>query len=543
MIVSSGDLLLTVVNDVLDYSKLESGNVEIDVRRSNLQETLNAIVHSIQTKAASKQISLRTYFDPAVPEFCHTDSQRLQQILYNLLGNAIKFSPTDSPVELGVLLCPLESTPRPGEYYPGSVASETSVLETTTPINTPVSDADEDVPPSTPLSPLLHNRKSYARQFSSLSDESMVLRFVVKDYGQGLRPEDYKRIFEPFQQASRETEQVYGGTGLGLAITAKLVYALGGTISVASERGAWTRFTVDIPFGDSPVPLVRFSRNLARATVLLVGPDCPVRAQVCHYLDAFGAPHLVFDTSAALRKAVSEEESLHKRRAYICLVQEDNYEEETYALVSNSAKAVLLTYGPKFSVPESSGHFRSLCQVLPSVLVKVMLSALKHRQAQGQQIVTHQHQPSFSGIHAMYHDYRILVAEDNQVNQKVLLRMLNRIGIQHVRVVSNGLLAVEADRAESYDIILMDMQMPVLDGIEACKRILARRDRGEERPPSIVFVTANVSPSFEMACNDAGGSGFLTKPFNIPELENTLRKTYLMREMEHGDDTSENTEM
>lgn len=441
-------------------------------------------------------------------------------------------------MELGVLLCPREAKPRAGEYYPGTAGSKAIFVEKTNEMGT----QDGDSPCAPAGSPFLHRRKSYAHGLCLDAAESMVLRFVVKDYGQGLSPHDYARIFQPFRQASRETEQVYGGTGLGLAITAKLVNALGGTLSVASQKGAWTRFTVDIPFVGAPVPVGRFSLGLSDASVLLVGPDCPERAQVCHYLEAFGASFQVFDTITELDEAISTENFLEPGRSYICLIQEECYEEETYQLLAELASSVLFTYGPYFRVAECDGHFRSLCQVLPSVLVKAMLTALKNRQTGRERSSLHR-QPSFSGIQDLYHDYNILIAEDNQVNQKVLSKMLNRIGINRVRIVDNGQEAVEADREECYDIILMDMQMPVLDGVGACKQILARQDRGMERTPTVIFVTANVSASSETACNNAGGSGFLSKPFNIPELERTLRSTYLMREIAPCDDVSENTEL
>ena len=243
-----------------------------------------------------------------------------------------------------------------------------------------------------------------------------------------------------------------------------------------------------------------------------------------------------------MEQAICKEGFLQRGRFHICLIQEDCYDTETYQLLEGLVSTVLLTYGPNFSVPDCEGHFCSLCQVLPSVLVKVMLTALKNCQNGGERSSLTRQLSFNSVIQAMYHDYNILVAEDNQVNQKVLLRMLNRIGIEQVHIVDNGLEAVKADREECYDIILMDMDMPVLDGIGACKQIRARRDRVMERPPSIIFVTANVSPSFETACNNAGGSGFLSKPFNITELEKILRDTYMLREVEHSDDSSENTE-
>jgi signal transduction histidine kinase len=173
MIVTSGELLRTVVDDVLDYSKLESGNFEIDIKRSNLQETLNTIVHSIDIKDQAKKLLVRPFYGVTLGEFIDTDSRRLQQILYNLLGNAIKFSKEGGIVELHVCLCS--------------------------------SDGDREAPDN--------------KSFKVVKAGDPVLQFVIKDYGKGIAKDHFEKIFEPFNQASAETSSVYGGTGLGLAIT------------------------------------------------------------------------------------------------------------------------------------------------------------------------------------------------------------------------------------------------------------------------------------------------------------------------------------
>jgi signal transduction histidine kinase/ActR/RegA family two-component response regulator len=528
MITASGDLLLTVVNDVLDYAKLESGNFEIEIRRSNLQEMLNAVIHSIQTKAASKQITIRTYYDPAVPEFVHSDCRRLQQILFNLLGNAIKFCPENAVVELGVLLSPEETTPREGEYYPFGTNDEQGSVDPKDPNKSPgtATRANLAAPPG--MMRPLHKTKCFSGRSRTQEDGPIVLRFVVKDYGKGIATDDFSRIFEPFSQASTETERVYGGTGLGLAITAKLVNGLGGTISVASQEGCWSRFTVDVPLTDSPVSLTKSSDSVENATVFLVGEDCYDRAQVCHYFEEFGVAFQVFGSSQALDECIAQEGYLKRDHSYICLIDESCYDEDVYGLLVNLASAVLLTYGPNFRVSESEGHFYSLCQVLPSVLIKSMSSALRASRL-GSKILTRQH--SFSSQQVLYTDYHVLVAEDNRVNQKVLLRMLKRIGIERVHVVDNGARAVEAEEQGFYDIVLMDMQMPIMDGLEASRRITSRERTARSRQPHVIFVTAHVSPSFETACNEAGGSGFLSKPFSVPDLENTIRKAYEARQV------------
>ena len=198
MINTSGELLLQVVNDVLDYSKLEAGKVAVEMGKSSLQDALNAVVRSIETNALVKNVSVETFFDCTVGEFFFTDSRRLQQILYNLLGNAIKFSSEEGVVELRLQHC---------------------------------------------RRPVQPDKDSTGYIMQAFGTEK-VLRFVVKDYGKGIERDNFQKIFTPFGQADNSTERIYGGTGLGLAITAKLVRALGGTISVDSEVGEWTEMHV-----------------------------------------------------------------------------------------------------------------------------------------------------------------------------------------------------------------------------------------------------------------------------------------------------------
>uniref|UniRef100_A0A7S2YGA6 Histidine kinase n=1 Tax=Entomoneis paludosa TaxID=265537 RepID=A0A7S2YGA6_9STRA len=490
MIVSSGDLLLTVVNDVLDYSKLESGNVEIEIQRASLQETLNALVHSISMKAQSKNISLRTLFDIILPEFLRTDSRRVQQILYNLLGNAVKFSNEGSVVDLRVGLS--DGTAPEHAYSPS--------------------------PHSIPQTP---NKTDY-------------IRFAVKDYGKGIANTDYQRIFEPFRQATYETEQVYGGTGLGLAITAKLVHGLGGAIYVDSKEGQWSRFTVDLPFNEPANDPIRMGEDLRDVTILFVCNEDAVARQVGGIFGSCNIDHLRFTTSDKMEEKISCQGFLQRGRIYVYLGQEDLFSQFSYDLLSQLAsKTVLLTFGPRFEVSQSQGHYRSLVQVIPSVLIKSISSYVAKCGARGARGGL-QRQLSFKSASGdNYQDYRILIAEDNKINQKVLVRMLKRLGIEEITVVENGREAVDAEAAEEFDLVFMDMQMPVMDGLEACE-LITKRTTGHEQA-TVVFVTAHVSPAFEARCEKAGASGFLPKPFNISDIENCLRSVYGIRDGDERD--------
>ena len=354
MIVESGDLLCAVVNDVLDYSRLESGNVDIEIDQFDLPLTLSTVVDTIRCKGNEKHVAVNPQYSSDIPQFVETDGRRLQQILYNLMGNALKFSHSNSVIDLNV-----------------SVVTQIDHEE---------SDAD---------------RQKY------------ILRFSVKDYGRGIEKKDLKRIFEPFTQASADTERLYGGTGLGLAITSKLVKGLGGEIRADSEFGRWTEFIVELPVGTRPRSVV---------------PQPPTR-QPSMKQDIETVPNAPLESPDSLTKPVD------------------------------------------------------------------------------------------------YGSLRVLIAEDNLVNQKVLARNLNALGMVHVTIVDNGQEAVDIANEKTFDVIFMDMQMPVMDGLEACRQIVNRKRNTDELTPRIIFVTAHALTNFQDDAQAAGGSGFISKPFNRKKID------------------------
>lgn len=585
MIVTSGDLLLTVVNDVLDYSKLESGNVVIDIKNSNLQAALDAVVHSIAQKSRENGLKVKTYYDNTVPEFIDTDSRRLQQILYNLLGNAIKFSKDGGSVELTVQIIDtaavpdiemdipegeqiieadamheedavtLESTESPVKVVDNAEASHSKCPSTAQSSSSPAPPAEPDGAAGCPFlpvnelteSPSVKQRarkvqkashslstsqdmndleRSPGNSFSASLQVSEVkplarhtLRFIVKDYGTGIAEKDFGRIFKPFKQANSYTEQLYGGTGLGLAITSKLAKGLGGTISVDSVEGDWSEFTVDFPFYNELAETAKLVRKLERVTVISVNKYESPNTVERNVFDKNSIHYLKFVDMRAMVEKMSKKDAIVPGRFYICLIHENLYKGEEYKRFSQIARTTLLTYGPKYSVKETCGHYRSLHQVLPSVLIasfyKQMVAAMTTVPGANLE------DPACSQP-IVYDKIKVLIAEDNSINQKVLIRMLNRLGVTDVDVVDNGQKAVdrEAEKGD-YDIVYMDMQMPVMGGIDATKFIVERR--GDNPLPKVVFVTANVSIGFESEAQDAGGDGFISKPFSIQGIENSLK--------------------
>jgi signal transduction histidine kinase/CheY-like chemotaxis protein len=539
MIITSGDLLLAIVNDVLDYAKLETENVEIDIKRSNLQDTLSSVIHSIEMKAHSTQL-VKPLFDVTLPEYVHIDSRRLQQILFNLLGNAIKFSRKDGVVGFSVemVTCPMATTgaQRGCNAVEGTDESSSSVSScpsklsygTDSMTSNTGSESDDGAVTRCPFHKATSPKEGTPEKPTKVpvpmnGVAKQVLRFVVKDHGKGIDAKDFDRIFQPFHQASgSEPEDVYGGTGLGLAITQKLVAAMGGVISVDSKKGSWSKFTVDLPCHDAPVNVSDIASKMQLWRVFLVGASEHKKEIVIRGFTAYNVDITTFDSMSEMATAISGDSALSDERVYVCLVQEDAYQDELYKSLSKKAKSALLTFGPKYSVHDSeiAHHFRSLEQVIPSVLMETMIE--KVRSAKEHQMEVE----DVEEIAVSYSELRVLVAEDNKINQKVVLRMLGRLGVKHIDVVDNGLKACQMEAAQDrpYDIILMDQQMPIMGGVSACRHILNRA--GGHVRPKVVFVTAHVSPNFEAECREAGSSGFLPKPFKLEQIEKCLQMLY-----------------
>eukprot|EP00977_Amphora_coffeiformis_P027764 scaffold34639_cov206-Amphora_coffeaeformis.AAC.12 len=518
MIVASGDLLRAVVDDVLDYSKLTTGNVDVDVKRCNLQQTLGSVVHSVEMRGLATDVTIETYYDCRIPEFVNTDTRRIQQILYNLLGNAVKFSRNGGTVDFGISIA--EPGFGPIAYSP------------------PLDDNDDSDEPT---------------RVVIASDK--VLRFTVKDYGKGIEREDYPKIFKPFIQTGErvDNENIYGGTGLGLPITVKLIHAFGGSISVESKKGAWTKFTVDLPFMDEIVDPTNLALGLQDVMAILVTNKGAKRHTVLENLRWFNMNCEGYDSMVELRTALETTPGyLSSAHSIILLVQEELFDDSTFELLSQRAPSSLITFGPKFLVDKANGHHRGLTKMLPSALVSSMLASLKPLEKKQ---VPHCER-RLSKISAAYQSLRFLIAEDNLVNQKVLRNILGRLGIDSIVVVDNGRAAVDHEAAEPFDVVLMDMQcsavgrvlagelldarlgspithltnylhillvlgqMPVMGGVDACRLINERR--GGHPRAKVVFVTAHVQENFREECRQAGAVGYLPKPCTLNGVKECL---------------------
>ena len=298
------------------------------------------------------------------------------------------------------------------------------------------------------------------------------IRFKIRDYGKGIAEENYDKIFQPFHQENAETGTVYGGTGLGLPITAQLVKKLGGDIDVKSQVGKWTEFTVDLPFHGQEITNLNHQLSRMADTVIMVivarpMTDCPVNK----WLTENGLTVSTVTSCDELEQAAQELEAENPNRYYLALMHGEIFDESAYHSFTKNRACQLITFGYQ-NVAMAAAHVPAPCRVFPSLFLPI-LGDLTARCKTGcikkiettldSSILLINNQEKFHSkklgtkpmADSVYGTLRVLIAEDNKINQKVLSKTLNRLGVQKVDVVDNGLKAVSAAAENAYDIIFM----------------------------------------------------------------------------------------
>ena len=472
----SSDSLLSVINDILDFSKIEAGKIDLETVDFNLYECVEATLKTFALRSEEKGLELLCEFEAGVAEIVEGDAGRLRQILTNLAGNAIKFT------EKGEVTV----TVRP-----------------------------ED-------------------------GEDSVLRFTVADTGVGIAEEKLGLIFDPFSQADTSTTRKYGGTGLGLTISARLAELMGGKIWVESELGRGTKF--------------HFTARLKRASGLM-STEASNPTEIPP-----GAKVLVVDDNETSRRILegmlrgwelnvkcvgSGEAALAelKGREYALVVTDRNMPVmDGFALISRmratpglaETKILLLSSAGQRRDGERCKEFRvgrSLVKPirrleLREAVAGVLGGAKEEKKLTGSvRVPVLEARPLRGGL-------RILLAEDNQVNQRLARRMLEKRG-HVVDVAGNGREVLQALENASYDLVLMDVQMPEMDGIEATSRIRAK-ERSSGGRQRVVALTAHAMKGDEEKCLAAGMDGYLTKPIRAEELDEQLEQCLEMRRARGG---------
>ncbi len=460
----AGEALLDIINDILDFSKIESGKLHIEKLDFDLRETVESTADLLAPRAQSKGLELACLIEPEVPPHLRGDQGRLRQILLNLLGNAIKFTAA------GEVVLKVSSLPGPAG--------------------------------------------------------GTTLKFSIRDTGIGIPAETQKNLFQVFTQADSSTTRKYGGTGLGLSISKKLAGLMGGEIGLESEPGKGSTFWFTLPFEPAtlPAPAERQELELSGVKTLIIDDNSANREIVSRYLADW---RMRFETAAS-----AEEALLRLRRdaggpdpfrlalldmqmpgmdgLMLARAMRDD------AALAGVRKVMMTSLGHDMRPEELAEAAIAVCLSKPvrtSALFNALSSAL------GGPVNEPAALPRAAAARPRNPYFRVLVAEDNIVNQKVAVRQLEKLGYDS-DVAANGLEALEAMKRWPYDLVLMDCQMPEMDGYQATAEI--RKGERDQRHTPVVAMTADALQGDREKCLAAGMDGYIPKPVRIEQLDETL---------------------
>lgn len=462
---TSGEALLALIEELLDYSKIEAGKIDLESRPFSLAGLIEDVTELLAPRAQARKLEIASFIDDHLPAQVIGDAARLRQVLLNLAGNAIKFTASG-----GVALIV-----EPG-IWPNEIA------------------------------------------------------FVVRDTGIGIAAEAQARIFREFEQADDRIARSYGGTGLGLSISERIVKRMGGRITLESEPGKGSSFVVSIPLATSqnaPQPFA--APDLAGRPVMLVAPQGIEASLVARRLECWGAQTCVV-ADADVARALLPERSWH------AVLLDHALGIETVETLASAARPFATQRIVMFTPATRQESQFSAASALTGYLVKPLraaslaarLASLPGVSAPGltDEAVTAPAMIAEALPAVTPRGFSVLVAEDNEINALLMRSLLTRLGHQAV-ITTNGEEALESWLAAKsagtpYDLVLMDIQMPGLDGIEATKRIRSHEAAQAGRRTPILALTANTLVEDRYACFEAGMDGFLVKPLDREKLADAL---------------------
>lgn len=460
----SGEQLLVIINDILDFSKIESDKLELENQPFDLRECIEDSLDLISTKAAEKNIELSYSIDPSTPLAIYGDVTRLRQVLTNLLNNAVKFTP----------------------------AGEVTVTVTS----------------------------------EIITDKSYRFRFSVKDTGIGIPESRMHKLFQPFSQVDSSTTRSFGGTGLGLVISKRLIELMEGDISVSSKEGVGSEFVFNIiantVSSDIKLYLFEASEELKNQKVLIVSNSGNIDQMILSLTKRWGMIPFYVKNTEQIKKDFGEVLLFD----YIIINPSKDESVENILLKLNeiinpslTAVLILTKLGEKIND-----------NVEVNFKYKIINKPLKRKQfhsalyellkIQNETSIREVGEPAISKS-PQNHQLRILLVEDNAINQMVANKMLNRLGYKP-DIAANGKEAIDAVKNNKYDVVLMDILMPEIDGLEASKII--REEVPEENIPILIAMTANALTGDRKDYLQAGMDDYLPKPVTIQTLKLLLEK-------------------
>ncbi len=461
---TSGDALMSLIEELLDYSKIEAGKIDLEHRPFALTRLIEDITELLAPRAQARKLEIAAYVDERLPVEVIGDAARLRQVLLNLAGNAIKFTSTG-----GVALI----------VEPGIWPNEIS--------------------------------------------------FLVRDTGIGIAPDAQQRIFREFEQADDGISRSYGGTGLGLSISERIVKRMGGRITLESKLGTGSTFEVSVPLAGSDAsgqkPFV--APELTGQSIMLVAPQTIEASLIARRLQRWGGQTcMVSDTAVA--------EALLPERSWQAVLLDHAFGLAEVEALGEAAR-IHATHRILMFTPAARQDLK-LPPTFTGYLIKPLRAAsLAARLTSAPEIAA----PDIAGdplidlpnqggtpVTAPMRGLSVLVAEDNEINALLIRSLLTRLG-HHAVIATNGEAALKSWLAAKsagapYDLVLMDIQMPRLDGIETTKRIRAREAGQSARPTPILALTANTLVEDRYACFEAGMDGFLVKPLDRDKLSEAL---------------------
>jgi signal transduction histidine kinase/CheY-like chemotaxis protein/putative methionine-R-sulfoxide reductase with GAF domain len=464
---SSGESLLGIINDILDFSKIDAGRLELEVNPFDLRACVESAFDLITEPAARKGLELAFLIDPAVPEGVSGDVTRLRQVLVNLLANAVKFT------EAGEVVMTVELSEQPSE-----------------------------------------------------------IKLAVRDTGIGIPADRAHRLFEEFSQLDSSTTRKYGGTGLGLAVSKRLAELMGGTMWVESVDGKGSTFVFTILAAPADVPSRRAAAGipteLTGKHVLVVDDNAINRRILDLQTEAWGLRCQSFDGGPAGLASVEAGDPYDLAILDMHMPEMDGLE------LANRIRTLrpdlpLVLYTSLGGAEATDPVFSAVLAkpVKQSQLFDMLVSVLTDAEAIGAGDGTAASDGAAPETKlGKRHPLRILLAEDNTVNQQIAILVLESMGYR-ADIASNGLEALQSVRDLPYDLVLMDVQMPEMDGVEATRRIRAENASPEGTPGSIhiVAMTANAMQGDREACLEAGMNDYLAKPIRPEELSAALEAT------------------
>ncbi|TDR42499.1 Hpt sensor hybrid histidine kinase [Tahibacter aquaticus] len=472
--------LLRIVDDILDYSKIEANKLELEAVGINLREVLDAVKRLMEKNAEGKGLAFSISIDPAVRLAVRGDPVRLRQVLTNLVSNAIKFTER------------------------GSVSVRVS-------------------------------RRGETRTHNDIM-------FQVQDSGVGIAPESAEKLFLPFSQADASTTRIHGGTGLGLVICKRIVDLMGGKIGVKSELGRGSTFWFSVPFlkavGDGPGART----DLSGSRALLVVDDAAAQRRISGYLSSWGMPLTTTNVAAeALAKLRSAAQMGDNWAVEVLIVDLASMRGNPVALLRNVLREPALTgvriaflAGNEDIAAElrqenratvvANGYADADLRRALNVLLGVQQGNVREELAAAAEEMPdpgiHIAAPATAATPLRGH---VLLVEDNPVNRQVAQRILSLLGLS-LELAENGKEALEKLDASAFDLVLMDCQMPVMDGYTATRIRRSREAETRQGRIPIIAMTANAMAGDREKCLAAGMDEYLSKPMNRGLLETTLRK-------------------